>query len=301
MQLNLLNSVTREKYGRKMYKLALDGGMTCPNRDGTVGSRGCIFCSERGSGDFAEKYTGDIRLQLDRAKQLVRGKAGDCGYIAYFQSFTNTYAPQEKLRALFYDTVSQPDVDILSVATRPDCLPQETVDLLAELNGIKPVWVELGLQTANEDTAKYIRRGYDIPVYDDAVKRLKERGIEVIAHMIIGLPCEDREDMINTARYIGKSGADGIKFHLLHVLRGTDLASEYEQGKFECLSLEEYPEILADCIRNIPSGMVIHRLTGDGAKRDLIAPLWSGDKKRVLNYINGYFRTIGVVQGECFE
>lgn len=301
MQIRLLNSVMREQFGKKMYKLAMDGGMTCPNRDGTVGCRGCIFCSDRGSGDFAEKYTGDIRAQLDKAKLLVRGKAGDCGYIAYFQSFTNTYAPYEKLRTLFYETVSQPDVDILSVATRPDCLPSETIELLAELNNIKPVWVELGLQTVNEDIAKYIRRGYDLPVYDNAVNRLKERGIAVIAHMIIGLPGEEREEIIDTARYIGKSGADGIKFQLLHVLRGTDLALEYKQGKFECLSLKKYAEILADCIRIIPPDMVVHRLTGDGAKRDLIAPLWSGDKKRVLNYIHRYLRDNGVIQGEHFE
>ena len=298
MYVNFLSDELKRKYGRKMYKLALDGGMTCPNRDGKTGSRGCIFCSVHGSGDFAEEYRGDIREQLDRAKLRIRDKAGDCGYIAYFQSFTNTYAPIEKLRALFYDVIGQPDVDVLSIATRPDCLPDETVELLAEINRVKPVWVELGLQTVNAKTAEYIRRGYDLPVYDDAVKRLKEQGIEVITHMIIGLPGEDKADMVDTARYIGQSGADGIKFQLLHVLSGTDLEKEYLQGRFECLSLEEYTEILCDCIRAIPPEITVHRITGDGAKRDLVAPLWSGNKKHVLNYINRYMRENNVTQGE---
>ncbi len=291
-----LNAYLREQFGCKVYKLALAGGMTCPNRDGTCGTRGCIFCS--GSGEFAEKGGKSVTEQIELAKKRVENKAKNAKYIAYFQDFTNTYAPVCILRPLFTEAISHPDVTALSVATRPDCLPSDVLSLLEELNAAKPVWVELGLQTMHEQTAKYIRRGYPLSVYEEAVRNLHAIGVHVITHMILGLPHESREMMVETARYIGKIGSDGIKLHLLHVLRGTDLAVEYEKGAFKTLEQEEYFSILADCLRVLPPQTVIHRLTGDGAKRDLIAPLWSADKKRVLNDMNRYFSQINLSQGE---
>lgn len=293
-----LNSYLRETYGHKLYKVALDGGFTCPNRDGTLGTRGCIFCSGNGSGDFAECTGEDVYAAIERGKARVSGKNPGGKYIAYFQSFTSTYAPVEKLRELFTTAIGHPDVEILSVATRPDCLGDGVIELLRELNGIKPVWVELGLQTIHPETAEYIRRGYDLPVFDEAVRHLKAAGIYVIVHMIIGLPGESGQMIFDTAEYIGRSGADGIKLQLLHVLEGTDLAEEYRAGKLEALSIEEYLPILAGCIERLPEEMTVHRLTGDGAKRDLIAPLWSADKKRVLNTISRYFEEKDVLQGK---
>lgn len=277
------NEYFREKFGTKVYKLALDGGFTCPNRDGTIGTRGCIFCSG-GSGDFAVPVGDNITEAIETAKSLVAEKGGK-KYIAYFQSFTGTYAPQNRLRFLYEGAVNHPDIVAVSIGTRPDCLPEDTVALLKELNTVKPVYVELGLQTIHEKTADYIRRGYPLDVFDDAVKRLKEAGLNVIVHMILGLPGETKEMMLETAEYIGKCGADGIKFQLLHVLKGTDLAEEYRDRKFEVMTPEEYTDVLAECLQRIPKTMVVHRLTGDGAKRDLIAPAWSADKKRVLNMI----------------
>ena len=290
------NQTMRERFGCKMYKIALDGGFTCPNRDGTLGTRGCIFCSGRGSGDFT--FGGeDIEKQIEYAAALIAPKNKGGKYIAYFQNFTSTYGSMEKLRKLYYKAVSHPLVAAISIGTRPDCLPDETVELLREINKIKPVWVELGLQTVHGKTAEYIRRGYPLAVYDDAVKRLKAAGIEVITHMIIGLPGETAEDIAETARYIGQSGVNGIKLQLLHVLKGTDLAKDYEAGKFTLPTLEEYVSVLADCIRLLPENVVIHRMTGDGAKAELIAPLWSADKKRVLNTINRFFEENNVMQG----
>ncbi len=296
-----LNSYLRLHFGEKLYKLALDGGFGCPNRDGTAGSRGCIFCSGAGSGDFAIPADVSVAEAIDRAKALVEAKNPGGRYIAYFQSFTGTYAPLSRLRQLFSAAIAHPDIAVLDVATRPDCVGDEVIALLQELNRQKPVWVELGLQTIHAETACYIRRGYDLPVFDDAVKRLKAAGLQVIVHMIIGLPGETAEMIWDTARYIGQSGADGVKFHLLHVLKGTDLAVDYEAGGFEALELDEYIRLLEGCIRRIPPDMVVHRLTGDGAKRDLIAPLWSGDKKRVLNAIRKAFREHGVQQGSLYQ
>lgn len=293
-----LNSYLRETYGHKLYKIALDGGFTCPNRDGTLGSRGCIFCSGSGSGDFAESAECDVSAAIERGKARVGSKNPGGKYIAYFQSFTSTYAPVEKLRRLFTAAMEHPDVEILSVATRPDCLGDEVLALLRELNEIKPVWVELGLQSIHPETAAYIRRGYALPVFDEAIRRLKAAGIVVIVHMILGLPGESAQMIFDTADYIGRSGADGIKLQLLHILEGTDLAAEYRAGKFEALSPEEYLPLLAGCIERLPESMTVHRLTGDGAKKDLIAPLWSGDKKRVLNAINRYFEAHDVRQGK---
>lgn len=299
MYVNFLNSHLKRKYCKKLYKLSVAGGFTCPNRDGTIGYGGCIFCSGEGSGEFAEK-DGDVLQQLERAKARVERKNRGGGYIAYFQAFTNTYAPAERLRKLYYEAISPPEINVLSVATRPDCIPGDTLELLAEVNRIKPVWVELGLQTVKEETVKYIRRGYGNDVFDDAVRRLKEAGIEVIVHMILGLPGESANDMVETAEYIGRSGADGIKLQLLHVLKGTDLEKEYLAGKFDCLSLSEYTDIVIECLKVLPPEMVIHRITGDGPKRELIAPEWSGDKKRVLNFMNKALRDRNVRQGENY-
>lgn len=295
------NSYLREHFGCKVYRLALDGGFSCPNRDGSIGTGGCIFCSGRGSGDFAVRAGADMADAIEKAKGLVSGKSGAKRFIAYFQSFTGTYAPAERLRELFTAAIRRPEIAALSVATRPDCLGEEVLALLAELNAEKPVWVELGLQTIHPETARYIRRGYELPVFDEAVKKLKAAGLYVIVHMILGLPGESEEQIYKTAAYIGRSGADGVKFQLLHVLAGTDLAADYAAGSFRTLSLEEYITLLEGCIRRIPPEMTVHRLTGDGAKRELIAPLWSGDKKRVLNSINRAFDRDALVQGSLFD
>lgn len=291
-----LNSYLREIFGCKVYKLALSAGCTCPNRDGTLGSRGCIFCS--GSGEFAASAALPIAEQITQAKRLVAAKAGpDARYIAYFQDYSNTYAPADTLRPLFMAAIEQRDICALSIATRPDCLPPEILTLLSELRKRKQVWVELGLQTIHAATAQYIRRSYPLSVFDSAVRQLKALDIHVIAHMILGLPGETPEMMVQTARYIGQSGADGIKLHLLHVLSGTELAEDYAAGKFETMTLDAYLAVLEDCLRVLPRDLVIHRMTGDGAKRSLIAPLWSADKKRVLNAINRRFLSDDLEQG----
>lgn len=290
-----INSYLREQFGEKVYKLSLDGGFTCPTRDGAKGTRGCIFCSG-GSGDFSIPVENDVDQAIETAKSLVAGK-GAKKYIAYYQSYTGTYAPVERLRYLYFETIRHPDIVALSIATRPDCISDEVLSLLSELNRIKPVWVELGLQTVHPQTAEYIRRGYPLSDYDKAVQDLSEVGINVIVHMIIGLPGETPEMMVETARYIGQSGANGIKFQLLHVLKYTDLAEDYMQGRFQTLSLTEYITILEQCIELIPPSMVIHRLTGDGSKRDLISPLWSTDKKHVLNAIQSSFDLDNIFQG----
>ena len=284
------NAHYQQKFGCKVYKLALDAGFTCPNRDGTLDTRGCLFCSAYGGGEFAEGEAESIAQQLNNAKARVQSKVGTGKYIAYFQSFTNTYAPVDTLRRLYTAAMEPEDIVALSIATRPDCLPEDVVALLAELNQIKPITIELGLQTSSDVTAQYIRRGYPTRVYDDAVARLKNAGLEVVTHIIIGLPGETPEMAVQTTRHAVAAGTDGIKFHLLHVLRGTDLESEYLAGGFHCLELEEYAEILRQCLEVVPQNVVIHRITGDGAKRDLVAPLWSADKKRVLNYLNRHLR-----------
>ena len=281
--MKMVSQYYREKYGCKIYKLSLDGGFTCPNRDGTLDTRGCIFCS--GSGEFAQREAASVAEQLEKAKARVRAKNKEGKYIAYFQSFTSTYAPAQILRAKFYAAIAPEDIVGLAVATRPDCLPDEVIDLLAQINRQKPVSVELGLQTIHEETARYIRRGYRTEIYYDAVKHLKAAGLSVVTHIIIGLPGETEQMAVQTTQAAVDAGTDGVKFHLLHVLRGTDLAEEYEKGVFRCLSLEEYGAILKSCVRRLPEDTVVHRITGDGAKKDLIAPLWSADKKRVLNYL----------------
>lgn len=282
----LLNTFLRQQFGCKVYKIALNGGFTCPNRDGTIDTRGCIFCSAGGSGEFAEDPAMSIVEQIENGKKRVQDKIRDGKYIAYFQAYTNTYAPVERLRAMYMEAVGHPDIVAISIATRPDCLPDEVIGLLDEIGRIKPVWVELGLQTIHESTAKYIRRGYDLSCYDSAVARLRAIGAEVITHVILGLPGESFSDMIDTVKYVCDIGATGIKLQLLHVLRGTDLEKEYTSGAFSVLSEDEYIDLLMACVEVIPDSMVIHRLTGDGAKRILVAPMWSANKKHVLNRIN---------------
>lgn len=285
MEYYSFNRYLRERFGCKVYKICINGGFTCPNRDGTLGTRGCIFCSAGGSGDFAEDARLSITQQIEAGKKRVAKKVKSGKYIAYFQAFTNTYAPVEVLRQKFEEAVRHPDIVMLSIATRPDCLPDEVIELLCEINEKKPVSVELGLQTIHKKSADYIRRGYELSCFDDAVKRLKAAGLDIVCHIILGLPGESRSDMLESVDYACKSGINGIKLQLLHILRGTDLEKDYEAGRFEALSLEEYLEIIKSCVEIIPDGVVIHRLTGDGAKKDLIAPLWSADKKRVLNAI----------------
>ena len=292
----------KETFGKKVYKLSLDGGMTCPNRDGTAGRDGCIFCSAGGSGDFAAPRTASVKEQAEAAKALVAGKIkGDASYIAYFQSYTNTYAPLPYLRALFTEAMALPDVCALSVATRPDCLPPETIALLNELSQKKPVWIELGLQTIHEKTAEFIRRGYSLDVFEDAYGRLKAAGIPVITHVILGLPGETQEDMLKTVRYLAGKRVDGIKLQLLHVLKGTDLFPLYEAGAFRTLEMEEYFALAGDCLKLLPPETVVHRLTGDGPKRLLAAPLWSADKKKVLNGLHRYLKENGIFQGMEYD
>jgi len=280
------NEYYREKYGCKVYKLSLDGGFTCPNRDGSVSTGGCIFCSALGGGEFAEHGHSIIR-QLENAQKRVAAKIKEGKYIAYFQSFTNTYAPYERLKDLFYQAIAPEYIVGLNIATRPDCLPDSTVQLLKQLHQMKPVTVELGLQTADDQVAQYINRGYKTEIYKSAVSRLKAAGIEVITHIIIGLP---GDDPVSTTQLAVDCGTDGVKFHLLHILKNTRLAKEYEAGNVKALTLEEYAEVLKRCIGVLPQTTVVHRITGDGAKKDLIAPLWSADKKRTLNYLNQYLQ-----------
>lgn len=285
MKYTTLNSYLKNKFGCKVYKLAIDGGFTCPNRDGTLGTRGCIFCSRGGSGEFAESKEKSVTQQINDGKKRVEKKIKDGKYIAYFQAFTNTYAPVCKLKSLYTEAINHPDIVALSIGTRPDCLGNDVLELLDEMNKIKPVFIELGLQTIHEDTAQYIRRGYPLEVYDKAVDDLHKIGINVVTHLIIGLPGESEQDILQSVEYVCQK-TDGIKLQLLHILEGTDLADEYRECKVDVLSLEEYTSIIKHCVEIIPDNVVIHRLTGDGAKKDLIAPLWSADKKHVLNTIN---------------
>ena len=284
------NKYLKDKFGQKVYKISLDGGFTCPNRDGKTGTRGCIFCSKGGSGDFAENREMSITEQIESGKKRVEKKIKSGKYIAYFQAFTNTYAPVEILRQKYEEAINHPDIVALSIATRPDCLGNDVLRLLDEMNKIKPVFVELGLQTIHQKSAKYIRRGYDLSVYDKAVRDLKKIGVNVVVHVILGLPNESENDMLETVKYVCESGANGIKLQLLHVIDGTDLAKDYEKGLFKTLEFDEYVNLIVKCVKIIPKDIVIHRLTGDGAKKDLIAPLWSADKKRVLNAINKALR-----------
>ena len=287
MKYRNVNSLYQALFGCKVYKISLDGGFTCPNRDGTIGTGGCIFCSKYGGGAFTHREA-DLKAQLALAKEQVAAKNKGGKYIAYFQAFTNTYAPVDRLERLYRCAMEDPQVVGLAIGTRPDCLPEDVVALLSRLNREKPVFVELGLQTVHSASVRYIRRGYENTVYFDAVKRLKAENIHVVTHLILGLPGEDMAMAVESTRQAVAAGTDGVKFHLLHVLKDTDLEQEYLQGKFSCLSLEEYGLWLKACLQVLPDHVVVHRITGDGAKRELVAPLWSGDKKRVLNYLNRF-------------
>ena len=294
-----LSPYLKRRFGCKVYKLSLSAGCTCPNRDGTLGTRGCIFCS--GSGEFAASGSASIPEQLEQAKYILGKKAQGAKFLAYFQDFTNTYGAVSRLEPLFLAAMEPDDVVALSIATRPDCLPEDILRMLARLRAKKPVFVELGLQTIHDNTAQYIRRGYPLSVFDDAVQKLHVLEIEVIAHQILGLPGETAEMMAETTRHLGSVHVDGVKLHLLHILRGTDLAREYADGRIQMLELDAYIDILEQCLAVLPPDVVIHRLTGDGAKRDLIAPLWSADKKRVLSAIQKRFEQDGVMQGSALR
>lgn len=290
----------KRQFGQKIYKVSLDGGMSCPNRDGTVGTGGCTFCSQGGSGEFAVGRTGypDVWEQIEQAKTRVHRKiSGEGKYIAYFQSYTNTYAPVDYLRTLFERAITHPDIVALSVGTRPDCLGDEVVAFLKELNRQKPVWVELGLQTIHEKTAERIHRGYRLEVFEDAYRRLKEAGLTVVVHVILGLPGETKEEMLETVDYLGKIPVDGIKLQLLHILKGSQMAAEYEKNSFSLMELEEYLDLILTCVARLPQSVVIHRLSGDGAKALLIGPAWSANKKLVLNRMMQKFRENGIFQG----
>ena len=291
----------KKRFGEKVYRLSLNGGMTCPNRDGTIGTGGCIFCSAGGSGDFAADPALSVSAQLRDARMRLQNKRPVRRYIAYFQAYTNTYAPVPRLRSLFTEAISHPEVVLLSIATRPDCLGPEVVSLLAELNQIKPVWVELGLQTIHEDTASFIRRGYPLSTFEDAVHRLRACGIEVITHMILCLPGEDRERMLASIRYLNAVEIQGIKLQLLHILKGTDLAAFYRQHPFPVPTLEQYTDLILSCVECLRPDMVIHRLTGDGPGDQLIAPLWTRSKRHVLNTIHQAFRARDTWQGRYYQ
>lgn len=295
-----LDYYLKQTYGEKLYKIALDGGMTCPNRDGTLGVRGCIFCSAGGSGDFAGDRRTSITEQIEAGKAQSIRKHSGFSYIAYFQAYTNTYAPVSYLRSVFTEAINHPDIRILSIATRPDCLNDDVLALLAELNKKKPVWVELGLQTIHEETAQFIRRGYKLPVFEDALRKLRKIGITVIVHTILCLPGESREMMLDTIRYLNTQDIQGIKLQLLHILKHTDLADYYEKHPFHLPSREEYYELLGMCICSLRPDIVIHRLTGDGPKQLLVAPLWTGNKRQVLNGMQRYFKEQNIWQGKEF-
>lgn len=296
-----LDYMLRERFGEKVYKVTLNGGMSCPNRDGTLGTRGCIFCSEGGSGDFAADVSLSVTEQIESQIALLSGKRPIQKYIAYFQAYTNTYAPVEYLRKIFKEAMSHPRIVALSVGTRPDCLGEEVLDLLEELNRIKPVWIELGLQTIHEKTAQYIRRGYRLSCFDQALENLRKRNIEVIVHTILGLPGESREEILETMRYLNKKDIQGIKLQLLHVLKGTDLAYDYLAGRFQVYEREEYLDLLIECLENLDPEIVIHRITGDGPKDLLIAPLWASRKREVLNLLHHQMKEQNSYQGKSLK
>ena len=291
----------KQRFSQKVYKVALNGGMTCPNRDGTLGSRGCIFCSAGGSGDFAGDKTQTITQQIEEQAQRLREKRNAQKFIAYFQAYTNTYAPVDDLERIFTEAIRHPDIVALSIGTRPDCLGNDVLDLLSQLNKEKPVWVELGLQTIHEDTAHYIRRGYPLSCFEEAVTALRERNLEVIVHTILGLPGETHQDILQTSQYLNTKDIQGIKLQLLHVLKGTDLAQDYLAGKFQVYTMEEYLNLVIDCIQHLSPDIVIHRLTGDGPKELLIAPLWSSAKKTVLNTLHHQCKVRNAWQGKLFQ
>lgn len=290
----------KERFSEKVYKVALNGGMTCPNRDGTLGTRGCIFCSAGGSGDFAGDKSQTITRQIEEQAARLRKKRNAKSFIAYFQAYTNTYAPVEYLEKIFTEAIRHPDVAALSIGTRPDCLGDDILDLLEQLNHIKPVWVELGLQTIHDRTASYIRRGYPLACFEQSVRRLRSRNLEVIVHTILGLPGESTRDILETISYLNQQGIQGIKLQLLHILKGTDLADDYNAGKFSVYTMEEYIDLVISCLEHLSPDIVVHRVTGDGPKELLIAPVWSSAKKTVLNTLHHEMKIRKTWQGRLF-
>ena len=295
-----LDAMLRQRFGEKIYKITLNGGLTCPNRDGTIGTGGCIFCSAGGSGDFAGNAAQPISVQMEQQIQSIRKKRPVRKFIAYFQAYTNTYAPVEYLEKIFGEALQHPDIAGLSIGTRPDCLPRETLDLLGDLNKNKPVWVELGLQTIHEHTARYIRRGYGLGCFEQAVEGLDSRDLEIVVHMILGLPGESRDDMLETVRYLNGQPVQGIKLQLLHILKDTDLAADYLAGRFQALSQEAYLDLVVACLEHLSPDIVVHRITGDGPKDLLIGPLWSSRKRDVLNALHHKMKIQNTWQGRCF-
>lgn len=295
------DSMLKERFSEKIYKVALNGRMTCPNRDGTLGNRGCIFCSAGGSGDFAGDKQDSITTQIDKQATRLRQKRNASSFIAYFQAYTNTYAPVAYLRSIFTEAISHPDIVALSIGTRPDCLGEDVLNLLEELSLKKPVWVELGLQTIHEKTAVYIRRGYPLSCFEDAVQQLRKRNLDVIVHTILGLPGETKEDILETMKYLNHMDIQGIKLQLLHVLKNTDLATDYLNGKFSVYEMDEYIDLVIDCLEHLSPKIVIHRLTGDGPKDLLIAPTWSSAKKTVLNTLHHECKIRGAYQGKQYK
>ena len=292
-----LNAYYREIFGKKTAKISLDGGFTCPNRDGTCGDRGCLFCSAGGSGDFAENAALSITEQIENGKKQTADKWKDPAYVAYFQAFTNTYAPVEELRRKYEEALACEGVEGISIATRSDCLPEDVLDLFEELNQKTKLWVELGLQTSDEASAKRIRRGYPLSVFEKAVHDLAERNIPVVVHVILGLPGENRETILRTIDCVNRLPVQGIKLQLLHVLSDSDLAKIYEAGNYTPLTKEEYIALVGDCIAHLREDIVIHRLTGDGDKNTLLAPLWSLRKRDVLNSLHKYLKENNIRQG----
>lgn len=291
----------KERFSCKIYKTALNGGMTCPNRDGTLGERGCIFCSQGGSGDFAGDRRDSITEQINKQAEKLAQKRNASAFIAYFQAYTNTYAPVEYLRKIYTEAINHPQVAAVSIGTRPDCLGPDVLALLEELNQIKPVWIELGLQTIHERTAAYIRRGYPLSCFEEAVKALRQRDLDVIVHTILGLPGESRQDILETMEYLNHRDIQGIKLQLLHVLKGTDLALDYLEGRFSVYTMEEYLDVLIDCLEHLSPDIVIHRLTGDGPKDLLMAPLWSSKKRTVLNTLHHECKIRHAYQGRLYK
>ena len=291
----------RNRFGEKVYKVALNGRMSCPNRDGTLGTGGCIFCSAGGSGDFAADPSFSVTQQIEQQIEALSQKRPIRKYIAYFQAFTNTYAPVDYLERIFSEALRHPKICALSIGTRPDCLPPEVLDLLEKLNQIKPVWVELGLQTIHERTARYIRRGYPLSCFQEAIRQLHKRNLEVIVHTILGLPGESPEDILETMEYLNGQNIQGVKLQLLHVLKGTDLASDYEKGQFRTYTREEYLDILIACLEHLSPDIVIHRITGDGPKDLLIAPLCASRKREVLNLLHHEMKIRDTWQGKFYH
>lgn len=295
-----LNYFLRKKFGEKVFKISLDAGFTCPNRDGSISKGGCIFCSPRGSGDFTIALD-DISMQFDEAKAIMMKKWKTGKYIAYFQAYTNTYAPASVLRERYYSIMNKENLVGIAIATRPDCLPHDVIELLKEINEITYLWVELGLQTVNEDTTKLINSGYTLNSYIDSVKNLKEAGIDIVTHCILGLPGENREDMMKTVDFIANTGTQGIKLHLLHLLKDTPMVELYEKGQLVLLEKDEYVDLIVDAVEKIPKEMVIHRLTGDGPRKTLIGPKWSLNKWEVLNAIDDRFIERDTWQGKKYN